>query len=55
MSKRRKKGKLQGLSPAPAIEPNAAGVDVGATEIYVAVPPDRDPHRCAGFRRLPKT
>jgi transposase len=25
------------------IEPNAAGIDVGATEIYVAVPPDRDP------------
>jgi hypothetical protein len=30
------------------IEPNAAGIDVGATEIYVAVPPDRDaePVRC---------
>lgn len=25
------------------IEPDAAGIDVGATEIYVAVPPDRDP------------
>jgi hypothetical protein len=25
------------------IEQNAAGIDVGATEIYVAVPPDRDP------------
>ena len=25
------------------IEPNAAGIDVGATEIYVAVPADRDP------------
>ena len=24
------------------IEPNAAGIDIGATEIYVAVPPDRD-------------
>src|SRR5947209_10006464 len=23
--------------------PDAAGVDIGATEIYVAVPPDRDP------------
>ena len=30
------------------IEPNAAGIDVGATEIYVAVPVDRDaqPVRC---------
>lgn len=30
------------------IEPNAAGIDVGATEVYVAVPPDRDsqPVRC---------
>jgi len=31
-----------------AIEPNAAGIDVGATEIFVAVPPERDPRpvRC---------
>jgi transposase len=30
------------------IEPNAAGVDIGATEAFVAVPPDRDPQpiRC---------
>lgn len=41
MAKRGKK-KPQGLSPAPAIEPNAAGVDIGATEIYVAVAADRD-------------
>ena len=27
----------------PLIEPNAAGIDVGATEIYVAVPDDRAP------------
>ena len=27
----------------PLIEPNAAGIDVGATEIYVAVPEDRAP------------
>jgi transposase len=24
------------------LEPNAAGIDIGATEIYIAVPPDRD-------------
>jgi hypothetical protein len=26
----------------PILNPNAAGIDIGATEIYVAVPPDRD-------------
>lgn len=40
----------QTLSPStPGIlQPNAAGVDVGATEIYIAVPADRDsrPVRC---------
>src|SRR5262245_9617279 len=25
------------------MNPDAAGIDIGATEIYVAVPPDRDP------------
>ena len=30
------------------LNPNAAGVDIGATEIYIAVPEDRDPQpvRC---------
>ena len=32
------------------MQPNAAGVDVGATEIYVAVPPDRDPQPVRCFR-----
>jgi hypothetical protein len=27
----------------PVLNPDAAGVDIGATEIYVAVPADRDP------------
>jgi transposase len=31
------------------LEPNAAGIDVGATEIYVAVPPDRDPKSVRSF------
>jgi transposase len=26
----------------PVMHPNAAGIDIGATEIFVAVPPDRD-------------
>lgn len=45
-----RKRKAQSVS-APTlhcIQPNAAGVDVGANEIYVAVPPERDlqPVRC---------
>jgi hypothetical protein len=42
------KQKGKGLS-LDSIEPNAAGVDVGSTEIYVAVPADRDPQpvRCS--------
>jgi transposase len=40
--KRNKVGSL------PVIEPNAAGIDIGATQVFVAVPPDRDPEpvRC---------
>jgi len=43
----RRTGKVGCLS-LERIEANAAGIDVGATEIYVAVPPDRDtdPVRC---------
>jgi transposase len=42
MSKRRKQTPPRGVSPTPVLEPNAAGVDIGATEIYIAVPADRD-------------
>jgi transposase len=28
----------------PVLEPNAAGIDIGAREVFVAVPPDRDEH-----------
>jgi transposase len=36
------------IAKLPVIEPNAAGIDIGATQIFVAVPPDRDPEavRC---------
>jgi transposase len=46
MARRRKsKNVTVGL---PVINPDAAGIDIGATEMYVAVPPDRDtqPVRC---------
>lgn len=32
------------------IERNAAGIDVGATEVYVAVPPERDPNPVRCFK-----
>lgn len=40
VSGRKKKGLCQ--QDRPVIEPNAAGVDVGAREMYVAISPDRD-------------
>jgi len=38
MAKRREKRECK----AVVLEPDAAGIDIGAEEIYVAVPPDRD-------------
>jgi len=46
---RKRKGKQQTGAPMLCcLNPNAAGVDIGATEIYIAVPADRDPQavRC---------
>jgi hypothetical protein len=33
----------------PVIEPNAAGIEVGATEVFVAVPADRNPDPIRSF------
>jgi hypothetical protein len=38
---------------AVVLEPDAAGIDIGAEEIYVAVPPDRDEESTANSIRLP--
>jgi hypothetical protein len=38
--RRKKRGLYQ--QDRPVVEPNAAGIDVGAREMYVAIPPDRD-------------
>src|SRR2546429_2929136 len=40
--KRSRKRKGMCLEDRPILEPNAAGIDIGAREIFVAVPPDRD-------------
>ena len=44
--KRKRGGRRKGmcLEDRPILEPNAAGIDIGAREIFVAVPPDRDEH-----------
>src|SRR5947207_15957976 len=41
---RKRKGKRKGMcmEDRPLLEQNAAGIDIGAREIFVAVPPDRD-------------
>jgi hypothetical protein len=39
---RRKKKKGMCLADRPCLEPNAAGIDIAAREIFVALPPDRD-------------
>src|SRR6266852_3581150 len=44
----KKKRESQNQAVLPILKPNAAGIDIGATEIWVAVPADRDPQpiRC---------
>lgn len=56
MSRRRKTNRCEHSTsndkpqPLPILQPNAAGLDIGATEIYAAVAGDRDqkPVRCFG-------
>lgn len=51
MPKTRKKRKIRTSSPVslPVLRPNAAGINIGSREIYVAVPPDRDPYPVRSF------
>ena len=55
MPRKPKNSRLGGVSAAHAIDPNAAGIDIGATEIYIAVPVDRGRIRCAVSPLSPKT
>jgi hypothetical protein len=44
-------GQRKGMN-RPVFQPNAAGIDIGAREIFVAVPPERDPdpvRKCETF------
>ena len=48
-AKKRKMKAAKGSGEMPILRPNAAGIDIGATEIYVAVPPDRGPEPVRSF------
>jgi transposase len=45
MTKKRKKA-----ASLPLLEPDAAGIDIGATQVFVAVPADRDPEPVRSFQ-----
>ena len=49
-SKKRRAAKSKVTQPVAPLQPDAAGIDVGATELWVAVPPDRgeEPVCCFG-------
>jgi len=42
MKKKAQSGKRKPLQQMPQVEARAAGIDVGAREMFVAVPADRD-------------
>ena len=48
MAGKRKTRKTDG-AVLPVRRPNSAGIDIGATEIYVAVPADRDSENVRSF------
>ena len=49
MSRKRRSSRKTGTPVLHSLNPNAAGVDIGATEIYIAVPADRDPQPIRHF------
>lgn len=50
---RKRKGKQKTGAPLLLCRnPNVAGVDIGATEIYIAVPADRDPQAVRWFAKF---
>jgi hypothetical protein len=53
--KRKNKNKDAGNARLPVMRPDAAGIDIGATEIFVAVPADRATENVPPFPPSPKT
>src|SRR5438094_2613980 len=51
---RKTRRKKMGLENRPVLEPNAAGIHIGAREMFVAVPPGRrtDWHECQWLQYL---
>jgi transposase len=49
MTTRKKKTNKKIRVQLPTLHPNAAGIDIGAREIWVAVPPDSDPNPVRPF------
>lgn len=49
MARKRKQQRQSDEGMLPVMRPNAAGIDIGANEIYVAVPADRDPQCVRSF------
>ena len=47
---RQRSGKSKTAPTPPVVHPNAAGIDLGATEIFVAVPADRDESPIRSFQ-----
>src|ERR1700680_1020717 len=47
--KKRKQKQKKNAAELPVLNSAAAGIDIGATEIYVAVRPDRDPEPVRSF------
>jgi transposase len=46
---RKAQAKTNAAPSAPVLNPHAAGIDIGATTIYIAVPADRDPQPIRRF------
>jgi transposase len=49
MSRKSKPKKVVAVTEWVTLHPDAAGLDIGASEIWVAVPPDRDPNPVRSF------
>jgi len=47
----KRKKRVQDL---PVLHPDAAGIDIGASEVFVAVPADRDPEPVRSFATFTK-
>ena len=50
---RKRSQKEKKAAEMPVLNANAAGIDIGAFEIYVAVHPDSDPEPVLRFTRTP--